>query len=289
MLKRAVVGIIAALFAVGMLAIRFTPVFPIVVAFFTAIAAYELEKVIGIKNKAIHIISLIFAALIPLYYGFNSILAEWGINIPVTAVLVFYILIMFMLMLTDYEHTKFEDVAAVIVSTIFVPWGFSTLIMLRDISVTYPEHYDSHYGLFFILLGLFCAWLTDSFAYFAGRFLGKHKMAPNISPKKTVEGAVGGALGGVISSVILFAVFDNCYFTVHVLRYWQVILIAFLLCVVGMCGDLTASVVKRNFGVKDYGKIFPGHGGVMDRFDSALFVLCALYGIIVFSRNVCIC
>lgn len=289
MLKRVVVGIIAALFAVGMLAIRFTPVFPLVVAFFAVVASFELLKVIGIKNKAIHILSLIFAGLIPLYYGFNSYLVGFGINIPVTAVLVFYILLMFILMLTDYEHTKFEDVAAVIVSTIFVPWGFSTLIMLRDIGVTFPGQFDKHYGLFFILLALFCAWLTDSFAYFAGRFFGKHKMAPNISPKKTIEGAVGGALGGVISSVILFAVFDNCYFTVHVLKYWQIILVALVLCVVGMCGDLTASVVKRNFGVKDYGNFFPGHGGVMDRFDSALFVLCALYGIIVFSRTVFIC
>lgn len=287
MLKRVIVGVTAALFAVGMLAIRYTPVFPIVIAIFTGIAAFELERVIGIKNKAIHIISLIFSVLVPLYYGFNAVLAERGIEIPVQTVVVFYILLLFILMLTDYKNTKFEDVAAVVIATLYVPWGFSTLIMMRDINVAYPGLYDRHYGLFFILLGLFCAWLTDSLAYFAGRFFGKHKMAPNISPKKTIEGAIGGALAGIISSVILFAVFDKYYFTVHLLHYWQVILIAAVLCVVGMCGDLAASVLKRNFGVKDYGKLFPGHGGVMDRFDSALFVLCALYGIIsIFSRTV---
>ena len=176
MLTRIVVGVVAALFAVGMLAIRFTPVFPIVVAFFAVMAAFELERVIGVKNKAIHIISLIFAGIIPLYYGFNHYLTERGIFIPALAVVILYILLLFILMITDYEHTKFEDVAAVVVASYFVPWGFSTLIMMRDVGVTYPELYDKHYGLFFILLGLFSAWLTDSLAYFAGRFFGKHKM-----------------------------------------------------------------------------------------------------------------
>ena len=117
------------------------------------------------------------------------------------------------------------------------------------------------------------------------RFFGKHKMAPNISPKKTIEGAVGGAFAGVLSSVILFLVFDSKYFTVHLFTWWEIAIISLILCVIGMCGDLSASVLKRNFGVKDYGKLFPGHGGVMDRFDSALFVLGALYAIIIiYSR-----
>lgn len=78
-------------------------------------------------------------------------------------------------MITDYEHTKFEDVAAVVVASYFVPWGFSTLIMMRDVGVTYPELYDKHYGLFFILLGLFSAWLTDSLAYLRADFSASTK------------------------------------------------------------------------------------------------------------------
>ena len=85
--------------------------------------------------------------------------------------------------------------------------------------------------------------------------------------------------------VILFLVFDSKYFTVHLFTWWEIAIISLILCVIGMCGDLSASVLKRNFGVKDYGKLFPGHGGVMDRFDSALFVLGALYAIIIiYSR-----
>ena len=102
---------------------------------------------------------------------------------------------------------------------------------------------------------------------------------------RTIEGAVGGAFAGVLSSVILFLVFDSKYFTVHLFTWWEIAIISLILCVIGMCGDLSASVLKRNFGVKDYGKLFPGHGGVMDRFDSALFVLGALYAIIIiYSR-----
>ncbi len=287
MLKRTFFGVLAAAFAIGIVALRNTPALVIVIAVLTVAAAREIEKVIGIKNKAIYYISLVFSGLVPFYYEYGAELADIGVVIPVTSVAVIYAVLLFMLMLTDFKNTKFEDVAAVLVATMFVPWAFSTLIMLNDMSSTYPEYYDKYYGLFFILFGLFAAWLTDTFAYFTGRFLGKHKMCPSISPKKTVEGAVGGVVGGVLSNVILFAVFDNFFFTVHTISYAEVIIISLLLSIIGMCGDLTASVIKRNFGVKDFGNILPGHGGVMDRFDSGLFVLASLYAIITFMRTVC--
>lgn len=287
MLKRTVFGVLAAVFAIGIIALRNTPALVIVIAALTVMAAREIEKVVGIKNKAIYYVSLVFSGLVPFYYEYSAELADIGIVIPVTSVAVIYAVLLFMLMLTDFENTKFEDVAAVLISTMFVPWAFSTLIMLNDMGSTYPEYYDKYYGLFFILFGLFAAWLTDTFAYFTGRFLGKHKMCPNISPKKTIEGAVGGVVGGVLSNVILFAVFDNFFFTVHTINYAEVIIISLVLSIIGMCGDLTASVIKRNFGVKDFGNILPGHGGVMDRFDSGLFVLASLYAVITFMRTVC--
>lgn len=287
MLKRTITGIVAALFAVGVLAFRDTPALSIVVAIFTVIAAREIEKVIGIKNKAIYYISLAFSGLVPLFYEFRPELEQRGIIIPVTAVVVIYCVVLFMLMLTDFENTKFEEVASVIISTTFVPWSFSTFIFLNDMSETYPDKFDFHYDLFFILLGLFAAWLSDSFAYFSGRFFGKHKLCPKISPKKTVEGAIGGIVGAVVSNVVLFTVFDRCFFTVHTIGYSWVILVSLALAVIGICGDLTASVIKRNFGVKDFGNLFPGHGGVMDRFDSALFVLTMLYAFITLYGVVC--
>jgi phosphatidate cytidylyltransferase len=286
MLKRIIVGVIGALVAITVIVFRNTPLLSIVLAFFTVLAAYEIEKCVQVKNKAVMAVSLVFSALMPFYYEYEPELSSRGITIPVTVVLAIYILLLFILMLTDYDHTKFEDVATVIIATTFVPWGFSTLIMLNDVDRTFPDEFDGHHGLFFILFGLFCAWLSDTFAYFTGRFLGKHKLCPKISPKKTVEGAVGGVVGAVLSCVILFAIFDKFFFTVHSVTYLEVIILSAVLSVIGMCGDLTASVMKRNFGVKDFGKLFPGHGGVMDRFDSALFVLTALYASILITRNV---
>ena len=137
----------------------------------------------------------------------------------------------------------------------------------------FPDRgYTTYHGLFLILFAMFSAWLTDTFAYFTGSFLGKHKMCPNISPKKTYEGAIGGVIGCVISNVALYAVFENFVFENPVNNYLAVVLMSVALSVISMCGDLTASVVKRNFGIKDFGKLIPGHGGIMDRFDSVLFV-----------------
>lgn len=277
MLKRIVVGVIAALLMITVLIFRNTPLLSIALAFLAVVAAYEIEKCVQVKNKAIMAVSLVFTALVPFYYEYAPELAARGIVIPTTVILALYIVSLFILMLTNFDNTKFEDVATVIIATTFVPWAFCILIRLNDVDSAFPEFYDGHYGMFYILIGLFCAWLTDTFAYFSGKFLGKHKLCPKISPKKTVEGAIGGMLGAVLSCVIAFFVFDKCYFTVHNIALWEVIILSAVLSIVGMCGDLTASVMKRNFGVKDFGKIFPGHGGVMDRFDSALFVLTVLY------------
>lgn len=285
MLKRIVVGVIAALLAITVIVFRNTPALPIVLAFLSCVASYEIEKCVHIKNKAIMGVSLVFSALVPVYHTYAPALEARGIVIPVMAVVAVYTLLLFILMLTDYEHTKFEDVATVLVATVFVPWAFSTLTLLNDIDKRFPEDFDGYHGLFYILLALFCALISDTFAYFVGKFLGKHKLT-KISPKKTVEGVIGGVVGAVVSSVILFAVFDHFYFTVHSVTYWEVILLSVVLSLIGVCGDLTASVMKRNFGIKDFGNLFPGHGGVMDRCDSILFVTTALYALILFTRTV---
>jgi phosphatidate cytidylyltransferase len=286
MLKRTVAGILAALFGIAIIVFRDTPALVIVVGALSVLATREIEKVIGLKNKAIYYISLVFSGLVVVFYEFRPELADMGIVIPTTVVFAVYCMLVFMLMLTDFENTKFEQVASVIVASALVPWAFSTLVFLNDMSETYPDKFDKSYDLFFILFGLFAAWLTDTFAYFTGRFLGKHKMCPNISPKKTVEGAIGGVIGCVVSCVILYLIFENKVFEIHSLSLVWVIVVSLILSLVGMCGDLTASVVKRNFGVKDFGNILPGHGGVMDRFDSGLFVLAMLYAIITITGNV---
>jgi len=287
MLKRTVFGILAAIFGISIVALCFTPAMVITVAALSATACFELNKCIGLKNKPIKVISFIVAIIIPVYYEYAKEIYELtNIKISTVAFLVFYTILLMGLMLAKYEETKFEEVCSVILSSVFVPYAFSCLFRLRDMWDTYPDVYDHHYGRFFILFALLAAWLTDTFAYFTGSLIGKHKMCPNISPKKTVEGAIGGIIGGVLSCVILFAVFDNFFFEKHNMNYIEVIVIALLLSLISMVGDLSASVIKRNFNVKDFGNVVPGHGGVMDRFDSGLFVIASLNAIIVIYRGI---
>jgi phosphatidate cytidylyltransferase len=287
MLKRTVFGILAAIFGITIVVFCYTPAMVVTVAALSATACFELNKCIGLKNKPINYLSIVMAALIPVYYEYASEINELlNIKVSTVGILVFYIVILMALMIAKYEQTKFEEVASVIVTSIFVPYVFATLFSLRDMWITYPQFFDKSYGRFFILFALLAAWLTDTFAYFTGSLLGKHKMCPNISPKKTVEGAVGGVVGGVISCVILFAVYDNFFFEKHSMNYVEVVIIALLLALISMVGDLSASVIKRNFGVKDFGNVVPGHGGVMDRFDSGLFVIAALNAIIMIYRGI---
>ena len=130
---------------------------------------------------------------------------------------------------------------------------------------------DLGHGLFMVVLTLCGAWLADSGAYFAGTFLGKTPLCPEISPKKTVEGLIGGVVSNGLIMLIVSLVYTYILKGFHVRFGW--IFVAGMLCaVIGLIGDLTASIIKRQTGIKDYGNIMPGHGGVMDRFDSVLLV-----------------
>lgn len=126
----------------------------------------------------------------------------------------------------------------------------------------------------FVWLVLITAFASDVFAYFTGVFMGKHKLAPKLSPKKTVEGAIGGLIGSGVCSMIFVCIVMP-----------SMILHGFIIGILGsafsMCGDLTASAYKREMGIKDYGNLIPGHGGIMDRFDSVLFTAPFIYYYIV--------
>ena len=160
------------------------------------------------------------------------------------------------------------------------------MVLFRDVYVVWPKLFSQADGIFFILFAFFCAWITDGFALFAGKALGKHKLAPNISPNKTVEGAIGGVLGNLLMCFLLWLVFKTKYsISEHITIAW-VLISAGVLSVISMFGDLAASTIKRHSGIKDFGNILPGHGGAMDRFDSSVFVFAALYAEIVVTAAV---
>ena len=154
---------------------------------------------------------------------------------------------------------------------LIVPYLMLSLLRIFQMDFLPPiGETDLRVGQFIVLLPLLAAWGADTCALFTGMAFGNHKLAPVVSPKKTIEGAVGGVIGGALF-VLLAALLLNIFLDLD-MPIWMAVLLGGVGAVLGEIGDLSFSVIKRQTGIKDYGHIFPGHGGVLDRFDSVLFV-----------------
>lgn len=257
-----------------------TPLLLTVIAFLSAVAANEIMRCAKVSNRFILAFGTAVAAVFPLFSSprvLEPFVPEqtWGAFItavPGVVYIIAVVLIFFLAMLKGYSHTKFEDVAVSFFASVIVPYGFSIIIRLRDMFV------NGQFGIYLIFFALICALGTDVGAQLGGMSFGKHKMSPNISPKKTIEGAVCGIILSIILNAIAFVIYNRLA-DAQLDAFGATVLLACCVPVsfMGMMGDLSASVLKRNFGVKDFGKIFPGHGGVMDRFDSVLFTLPLTY------------
>lgn len=282
MKTRVITGVSGALIAIAAIVFMQYPcVIGLPLAFFSALSVHEIMHIIGCKNKVLTVIGMVFAGAVPPVFDVHNYLKyEKGyaffdsFHIPLWAVLAVYAVLVMVIMLRTYSKTKFEEAAMLLFSSVWCGFGYASLIWVRDIDHFYPEYFQQSQGFFIALVTLFCAWISDTFAYFFGRKFGKHKLAPVISPKKSVEGAVAGVLGTELISVIAYFV-AKPYFDrfPDSLPLWVIIIGVAVAVILGMCGDLSASVIKRNFGAKDYGTFFPGHGGAMDRFDSYLFAM----------------
>ena len=136
-------------------------------------------------------------------------------------------------------------------------------------------------GIYYIWLIFLCSWGCDTCAYCVGVLIGKHKMAPVLSPKKSVEGAIGGILGAMLLTVIYGLIFQNSM-GISMKNIFILVLICGIGAGISMIGDLAASAIKRNYNCKDYGKLIPGHGGILDRFDSVIFTAPAIYFLILY-------
>ncbi len=273
MKQRVITGVLGSVLFIGALFLMNTLVFPAFLAFLSVVAVWEVEKAVGLKNNLIYAVTLLLSAVIPFIFHFN-------IKFPVAAFGGIYVVLVLIFMLIKFEKTKFEEAVMAIFASVCIPYSFSLMIAFRDID-RLSSDYTKIDGIYLILFSYFAAWMTDIFAYFVGSKLGKHKLCPKISPKKSVEGAVGGVVGEIVLNLLLLFVFNKFFFKGEsFLSYPVVAVLSVLLSVVSMFGDLAASTIKRNFGIKDFGKILPGHGGIMDRFDSVLFVMPVLYSAI---------
>lgn len=246
-----------------------TVAFEILIAAISAIGVYEMFSAKGMNKtvKGITVTGIIFAVAIvfKVYDEFNK-------YFPIVAIAA--VIVMFALQLKNFDKIKFELIAYGMAVSVLIPLSLSSLAFIKKDFTDYAS------GLFYILLAFAGAWVPDTGAFFAGRAFGKHKLCPNISPKKTKEGAVGGFVASVIFFLLYGFVFTEIAgasgITMQV-NYLYLAILALILTPLSIMGDLCASVVKRQCGIKDYGNIMPGHGGVMDRFDSVLFVAPATY------------
>ena len=225
----------------------------IVVALISATAVLELIRALGLLRKwFLCAPALLTAAVVPFCQN------DW--EFPVYCLFTLWI---FSAVIVYHQETTFKEVGMLYSMVVLIPSALQTLVSLRDLS--------ENHGMFYVLIAVLSAWVADAGAYFAGTFFGKHKLCPTISPKKTVAGAVGGVIGCIAAFAVYALVVGLLY---DIWETWENYLLLALLAVCGslvsMLGDLAASVIKRAFGVKDYGNIFPGHGGVLDRFDSIL-------------------
>jgi phosphatidate cytidylyltransferase len=253
MKQRIITGVIAAAL---FLPIVFYGGFPFVLLtyFLATVGLYELLKMKKLGIFTVHgLLSALLLWVILLPEQYERLL----ITLNYTKIEIGFVLIFLLLTYTVITKNRFtfEDAGFTILSVLYVGIGFYYFIETRDA------------GLVYIFYSLFMIWATDSGAYFIGKATGKRKLWPEISPNKTVEGSIGGVVCALIVA-ILFALFADMNATVLTLMAITVILSIF-----GQLGDLVQSAFKRHFNVKDSGNILPGHGGILDRFDSLLFVL----------------
>lgn len=259
--ERIITGVIGAALFVSMV-IFGGPVFTLFIALVATVAMTEL-----LKMKKIEVFT---------FKGKISLVLLWIILIPinwfdlitplsVTKLQLFLAGAVLLLGITVISKNKFsfDQVGFVLLSSLYVGFGFHFLISARG---------DSTNGLLLVFFLLFLIWTTDSAAYFVGKRWGKHKLWPEISPKKTIEGSIGGIIAALIIGSIFFFVVPALFET-----YTKAIMVILVVSIFGQMGDLVQSAFKRHYGVKDSGTILPGHGGILDRFDSLIYVMIILY------------
>lgn len=187
----------------------------------------------------------------------------------VFGVIMLIVLIHMILVVIEHGKKSYKDILANGFLTLYITFSVGCIWLMKE-----------KYTMAEMLLIFICAWSTDTFAYFSGKLFGKHKLIPNVSPNKTVEGAVGGVIGTMIVCAIYIAVVKNVMdININIWSnvYIQGAAIGLIGGVFSQVGDLIASSIKRDTGIKDFGWIFPGHGGFMDRFDSVIFIAPIIY------------
>ncbi len=277
MKTRIISGLIGALLIILAIVLRSTVVFNIFIGLLTIIAIIESQvatKLVG--NFSLIVLGCIYG----LVSAFVPIFGFMPTGLLVTAIYVFASVIV--VLSKSEENSVYKSVYSVGI-TLLISFGMSSLVYINELSSAKSYMYSSSDSLFFLLFALGGAWFGDTGAYFIGSKFGKRKISPVISPKKTLEGVFGSIAFILILMLILGAIWNGAVLdSKSYMQFGWLILVSLLCPVIGLIGDLFFSYIKRSCKIKDYGKLIPGHGGILDRFDSVIFVAPFIYLILLY-------
>lgn len=260
---RIISAVIGILVVVGLLIVG--ELIPIVLySVLSIVSAITLSELLNAKGLLsdfkISVPTLLFGLLTPLL----STTPFKFIPIFLFALTLFTVLILF------NDKVRLEDILYLITTSVLVVACFSCMVLSCDF-------HNGLYTSFYVVLCLAIPWIADGGAYFTGTFFGKHKLCPKISPKKTVEGAVGGVAAGIIGAVLIGIVYQYLIYRNVSVNFVLLAVVGIVNSVLSIIGDLSFSLIKRSCHIKDYGSVIPGHGGLLDRFDSVVFTAPIIY------------
>lgn len=235
------------------------------------IGVYELNKIVGCEKNALGIISYIFTVA---YYFISYAARETGADVVPAIFFVIYLMLLMIIYVAAFPKFNSNQVMMVFFGLFYVGVMLSYIFRIRML--------DDGYLVWLVFLA---SWGCDTCAYAVGMLIGKHKMSPKLSPKKSVEGAVGGVAGSALLGMIFALIFKEQLISVLPNPIFDCAIICIIGSLISMTGDLAASAIKRNNDIKDYGKLIPGHGGILDRFDSVIFVAPGIFYTILVLMN----
>lgn len=235
--------------------------FPLLFSGIALVSVWEFLHCTGLdKNYFVSIPLLLSGVIFPILSRVMIDARAEFVRIAMLAALVMAIYL-FAVIVFSYGKLDIGNLALSFMMCFYIIGANSAVVILRDV----PD-----VGRFLFLIPFIFGWVTDTFAYICGRLFGKHKLIPAVSPKKTVEGAIGGVIFCALTTVLYGFIVHKAFHAVP--NYPVLILMGLVISVVSQIGDLMLSAIKRSFGIKDYGKMLPGHGGLLDRFDSSMAV-----------------
>jgi phosphatidate cytidylyltransferase len=240
-------------------------VFPLLISLIAFVSTWELLHCVDLDKNYFVSVPLYLAALA--FPMLARVMREMRTDYIRAAILVALIFAVYLFAVIVFQFGKVDmgKIALVFMTDFYVIGAFSAIILLRDEGIA---------GRFLFIMPFVFSWVTDSFAYFCGRLFGKHKLIPAVSPKKTVEGAIGGAVFCALTAFLYGFIVQKAFGVAP--NYPVLIVGGLIISVVSQIGDLVMSAIKRQYGVKDFGYMLPGHGGLLDRFDSSIAVTVIL-------------